>query len=60
MALENLKKEMLASIDQYKGFVETELESVDAYIAALNANESKLYFLLEYINAMMLRLVHSS
>ena len=44
MALENLKKEMLASIDQYEGFVETELESVDSYIAALNANESKLYF----------------
>lgn len=44
MDIENLKKEMLTSIDQYKGFVETELGSMDAYIAALNANESKLYF----------------
>ena len=42
MALENLKKEMLASIDQYKTFTDTELESTDAHTTALSTNEGKL------------------
>lgn len=50
MALENLKKEMLASIDQYKGFVETELEGLDAYATAINAKESNRYLVIHYSN----------
>lgn len=44
MALENLKKEMLANVDQYKSFVETESEGLDAYTTALNTNESNFIF----------------
>ena len=43
MAHDKLKKEMLASIDQYKNFIETEQERIDTYITALNTNESKIY-----------------
>ena len=40
MAHENVKKEMLASIDQYKNFVEMEQEKMNAYTTALNTNKS--------------------
>ena len=40
MALENVKK-MQESTEQYKSFVDTELECLDSYVAALNASESK-------------------
>ena len=40
MALENVKK-MQESTEQYQSFVDTELESLDSYVAALNASESK-------------------
>ena len=41
MAHENVKKEMLASIDQYKNFVEMEQEKMNVYTTALNTNKSK-------------------
>lgn len=51
MALEKLKQEMLASIDQYTRFVETEAESLDAYTTALSANQSDYnYLLVEFLN----------
>ena len=43
MALENVKK-MQESTEQYKSFADTELEGLDSYVAALNANESKHYY----------------
>ena len=37
MALEKMQ----GSTEQYKSFADTELEGLDSYVAALNANESK-------------------
>lgn len=49
MALENLKKEMLASINQYKNFVEMELERLEIYTTTLNANESINFIIISLI-----------
>lgn len=55
MAHEKLKKEMLASIDQCKNFIETEQERLDTYTTTLNTNESKFI-----VNTRIISLVPAS